>query len=276
MTTLGGARVALFESRRSTELAALVRRHGGEPVSVPAVHETPLATDESAREVIAQLARREFNLVIFLTGVGAQRLFDEAASLGLRADLLRALEDAVTVCRGPKPVAALRAHGVRVSHAVPMPHTTAELVAVLEPLTGPETRAAIVHAGEPFPEPAAALRQRGAAVTELQLYEWTLPETSLATLQAFVRQALDGRIDCVAFTSQVQLRHLLQAASTIGAEPRLRAVLNTRVVVAAVGPTCATALRAAGITPHVVPDHPKMGQMVVALARYLDARTLTP
>ena len=39
-----------------------------------------------------------------------------------------------------------------------------------------------------------------------------------------------------------------------------------RIVVAAVGPTCARALSQLGAPPHVVPEQPKMGAMVVALA----------
>ena len=272
MTSLHGSRVALFESRRSAELAALVRRHGGEPVSVPAVREMPLALDETVRGGIARLAGGEFSLVVFLTGAGAQRLFDESEAQGMLPDLFRSLERAVTVCRGPKPVAALRARGVHVSHAVPPPHTTAELVPVIRPLAGPRTAAAIIHAGEPFPEPAATLRALGATVCELHLYEWTLPETNLVALQELVRRALDGRIDCVAFTSQVQVRHLLHAAESLDLGDALCGALTSHVTVAAVGPTCAEALRARGIIPHVVPDHPKMGQMVVALARYLDRR----
>ncbi|MGH7720745.1 MAG: uroporphyrinogen-III synthase [Gemmatimonadaceae bacterium] len=268
-----GARVALFESRRSVELAGLVRRHGGEPVSVPAVREAPLAVDEDTRESIKRLASGAFNLVVFLTGVGAQRLFDESDALGVLPALLVALESAVTVCRGPKPVAALKARGVHVSHAVPPPHTTAELVPVLERLAGPDTVAAVIHAGEPFAAPAAALRERGAQVEELQLYQWILPDAELAGLQQLVRQVLAGRVDCAAFTSQVQIRHLLHAAATLDLLDALRETLTTRVTVAAVGPTCADVLRANGITPHVVPEHPKMGQMVVALARYLEGES---
>jgi uroporphyrinogen-III synthase len=38
-----------------------------------------------------------------------------------------------------------------------------------------------------------------------------------------------------------------------------------------VGPTCADALRAQAIDPDVIPDHPMMGHLVVALARAVEA-----
>ena len=46
--------------------------------------------------------------------------------------------------------------------------------------------------------------------------------------------------------------------------------LNAKVVVAAVGPVCASALRSFGVIPHVQPAHPKMGPMMVALADYFE------
>jgi uroporphyrinogen-III synthase len=47
------------------------------------------------------------------------------------------------------------------------------------------------------------------------------------------------------------------------------AAMRARVLVAAVGPTCAAALDAIGVPPHVVPANPSMGAMIAALAGYL-------
>jgi uroporphyrinogen-III synthase len=63
-------------------------------------------------------------------------------------------------------------------------------------------------------------------------------------------------------------------AATVGAQVALVDALNTRVVVAAVGPVCQAALEDAGITPHVVPVNPKMGPLVASLAEYFAARVL--
>ena len=47
--------------------------------------------------------------------------------------------------------------------------------------------------------------------------------------------------------------------------------LNDRVVVAAVGPTCARTLEELGAPAHVVPEQSKMGPLVLALAKHLSA-----
>jgi uroporphyrinogen-III synthase len=49
--------------------------------------------------------------------------------------------------------------------------------------------------------------------------------------------------------------------------------LNGRVVVGAVGPTSRAILEAYGVKPQVVPEHPKMGPLVMALMRHLQAQT---
>src|SRR5690606_15272171 len=107
---------------------------------------------------------------------------------------------------------------------------------------------ALVHYGERNTALAEALRQRGAEARELSLYEWQLPP-DLGPLQTLTREIIDGRVDVVAFTSQVQIRHLMQVAAGIGQDGALVQALNGDTVVAAVGPTCAAALRDYGITP---------------------------
>ena len=46
--TLNGLRVVSFESRRSAEMAELIRNYGGEPIQAPAMREVPL-TDQRGR-----------------------------------------------------------------------------------------------------------------------------------------------------------------------------------------------------------------------------------
>jgi uroporphyrinogen-III synthase len=271
VSSLGGATVALFESRMATELASLVERHGGHAHAVPAVREVSLSAEHSAHAVDA-LARGEIDVAVLLTGAGVVRLFEHAAESG-RADAVAAgFRRATIVCRGPKPAAALRARGIAPNVLVPSPHTTDVLLAALEPIEVRGRRVLVTHAGQITAEPAATLASRGAEVTELQTYRWDLPEADVVRLRAFVGQLGAGSIDAVAFTTQVQVHNLFQVAEQMGAEGGLREALGSRVVVAAVGPTCAEALRAHGVEPDVEPTHPKMGHMVVALARYWEER----
>ena len=51
---------------------------------------------------------------------------------------------------------------------------------------------------------------------------------------------------------------------------RSAAALNADVIVAAVGPVCADALKQDGVTPDVQPADPKMGPLLMALADYIE------
>lgn len=268
MTSLHGALIALLEGRMSGELASLVMRHGGEALCVPAVRETSRACDAEIHALIDGIHAGAIDLVICSTGVGVKTLVGEAARIGRERELLDALGRVALVCRGPKPSAALKQVGLRPAHTTVPPHTGVELWAVLEDMSMNDRGVALLNYGERNAALAEALTSSGARLVELCVYEWQLPD-DLAPLQNLIESIICNRVDAVAFTSQAQLRHLLRVAADMQLADVLIDALNHETIVAAVGPTCAAALRQAGITPHVEPEHPKMGQMVAALAAYI-------
>jgi uroporphyrinogen-III synthase len=52
---LQGLKVVSFESRRSKEMAELIRRYGGEPIVAPSMREIPLGENRAALELLPQL-----------------------------------------------------------------------------------------------------------------------------------------------------------------------------------------------------------------------------
>jgi uroporphyrinogen-III synthase len=269
MGSLKGARVAILEARMSAELAAMVERFGGVPYSVPAVRETPLEQPEDVGAFIDALCAGRFAIVVLMTGVGVTALLRDAERLGRLEAVLAALRQTMTVCRGPKPVAVLRRHDVPVGITAAEPHTTTELLQALAAVDVAGKTVGFLHYGERNETAADGLRARGALVNEVCLYEWRLPD-DVSGLERLVGEIIDGRVDAIVITSQIQCRHLFQIANALGRTRELTDALNARVVVAAVGPVCATALRSVGVIPHVQPAHPKMGPMMVALADYYE------
>jgi uroporphyrinogen-III synthase len=267
--SLRGKRVALLEARMSGELSSMVERLGGTPYSVPAVRETPLEQPEETARFIDSLCAGHFDVIVFMTGVGATALLREAEKLGRLEAVLAELRKAITVCRGPKPVAVLRRHDVQVNATAAEPHTTTELLQSLDAIGVSGKSIALVHYGERNETAAGDLRHRGASLDEICLYEWRLPDDT-APLERLVNEIIDGRLDAIAVTSQIQIRHLFQIADRLGRADALTDALSRKLVVAAVGPVCASALRARGVVPHVQPSHPKMGPMLIALADYFE------
>jgi uroporphyrinogen-III synthase len=271
MGALDGIKVALLEGRKSGELEALIRRQGGEPRSVPAVREEDRSSDAEVTALLEALAREPEALVILSTGVGVEALFREADRLGRKAEMVRALGAATTLSRGPTPAAALKREGLAPKLNAQEPFTTQEILTALAPLQLKGHSAVVVHYGEPNPPLVGALEDRGARVLEILLYAWRLPE-DVRPLESLVRELVAGQYGAVAFTNQVQVRHLFEVAAKFGVEEPLRAALRDKTVVAAVGPTCAAALEERGVSPQVVPEHPKMGAMVVALGQRFAAQ----
>jgi uroporphyrinogen-III synthase len=268
--SLRGARIALLEARRESELASLVRRHGGEPVCVPALREV----ERDFGDEIAQACRAvdwAKTIVVLTTGTGLERVLRVASSVGVGEALRAGLALATVVCRGPKPVAVLKREGLPVHVRAEPPHTTNELLAALGGTDVTGRDAIVVQDGGPSRAVAEWLEQRGARVLEVRPYEWALPE-DVVPLRDLVSAIVAGEVDVLAITTQVQVRHLFGVAESIGVAAELARALRERVVVAAVGPTCAQVLAELGVPAHVVPAQPKMGPMVLALAEHLAQR----
>jgi uroporphyrinogen-III synthase len=262
-----GARVGLLEARRESELASLVRRHGGEPVCVPAMREVELDCAPEAALAIDATARTGA-IVVLATGVGLERWLTVAAKLGRSAELRQGLAGSTVVCRGPKPVAVLKREGLKAHLRAPPPHTTTELLALLETIDVRDRDAVYIQDGGGSAEVADVLARRGARPLVVRPYGWALPE-DVAPLKDLVRSIVGGGIDALAITTQVQAAHLFEVAAEMQASMALKSALTERVIVAAVGPTCARALQRLGAPAHVIPEHAKMGSLVLALAAYL-------
>lgn len=265
---LAGTRVALLQGRRGDELASLVRRHGGEPLWVPVIQNTPVPSGDQVASLIDRLTNHALEVIVFSTGASVEALLEEARRLDRLDELILGLRNAVTACRGPKPVVALRRLGVTTSIAAGNPHTSDSLLAVLEQgdLNGRTT--ALLHFGEVNTRLASGIRSMGAALEEYSLYEWSLP-ADVDPLRQLVETMLAGGVDAVAFTSRVQVRHLFAIAEELGLDAELASALNERLVVASVAPTCAGALRDQGVEPHVIPGLSRMGPLIVALGNHI-------
>jgi uroporphyrinogen-III synthase len=265
MPPLEGRAIALLESRMGDELATMIRRLGGVPVSAPAVREVPRLEEVAGH--ITSLAAGEYRVAVFLTGVGAAALLGEADRRGELPRVVAVLEKMTVAARGPKPLAALKRYGVPVSVVTAKPHTSRELLAALEAVEMRDVRVLLVHYGERSVEIGTALRGRGARLDEACPYEWALPDDP-QPLAALVRDTLERRLDAMLFTSQVQCRHLFDVAREMHLSHELAATLNRHVIVGAVGPVCASALRQLGVTPHVMPGSPNMASLITAVADY--------
>jgi uroporphyrinogen-III synthase len=266
-----GLRVLLLESRRSKEMASLVTTYGGQPVEAPSMREVPLETNTEALAFADALIRREFDLVVLLTGVGTRALLQLVDQVrGSRDAFVEALSAVRIVARGPKPVAVLRELKITPWLTAPEPNTWREVLAVLDArheelsLTG--LRVAIQEYGASNQSLLSGLAQRGATVTPVPVYQWALPE-DIAPLRAGIEALVRGDINVVLFTTATQVTHLRQVAASMGKDAAVLAALG-RTMVASIGPTTSEELREQGIRIDMEPSHPKMGFLVREAAEH--------
>jgi uroporphyrinogen-III synthase len=267
MSGFTGLRVLALESRRAAELAKLISTYGGEPVVAPAMREVPLDSNTEALSFAESLLAGKFDIVIFLTGVGARAVLSVAETRYPRDAFVAALQRVKVVPRGPKPVAVLRELGVTPALTVPEPNTWHELLQTLDEAanSSPEfrlrgVRIALQEYGVSNPDLIAALTERGGMVTRVPVYQWALPG-DVAPLQSAIKELASGKIDIVLFTTGIQAAHLFQVAAEMKLEDAVHQGLR-RAVVASIGPTTSEELHGKGIRPDLEPSHPKMGYLV--------------
>ena len=147
-----------------------------------------------------------------------------------------------------------------VALCAPEPNTWRELLQVLDAQELHGLRVAVQEYGISNPELLAALRDRGAVVASIPVYQWALPE-DLGPLRAAIDAIAAEQLDAALFTTRMQVVHLVEVAGRMNMEGALRRGLE-RMVIASIGPTTSAELRQLGIKVDLEPSHPKMGLLV--------------
>jgi uroporphyrinogen III methyltransferase/synthase len=219
---LHGRTIAVTRARpQASALAARLRELGAAVVEAPAIRVQSLDAD------LPDLSG--YDLVCVTSPNGAHALFERLASAGLDA---RALAGRTVAAIGPGTARALKEHGI-VADVVPERAVAEGLVEKLA--AGEFRRALVVRAREGRDVLPDTLRERGAEVDVLPLYE---------TVAEPVDSAAVAAVDYVTFTSASTVRFYLEAVGELD---------GPRIV--SIGPATTAALREAGLEP-AVEAHP--------------------
>ena len=264
-----GLRVLSLESRRGPEMAKLIASYGGEAVVAPSMREVPLETNTAALAFVRALLAGEFDMVIFLTGVGTRALARvaetvypaRAVSGGAAGSDDRCARTEADGCSSGMECSR-RGHRARTEY---LARTVGRTRRKRRAASVKGCRVAVQEYGVTNAELLAGLEERGAQVTSVPVYEWALPADT-APLRSAITAIARNEIDVILFTTATQADHLLQIAAEMLEEDRLRRALS-RMLVASIGPTTSERLRELGIVPDMEPTHPKMGFLVSEAAQ---------
>jgi len=250
---LHGKRVVVTRARaQASGLAATLRALGAETVELPAIRiESRIESDEVRRAVEGI---GDYALVCLTSPNGARLLFEALAREGLDARALGAAPNGssgrTTVAAiGPGTARALAERGI-VADVVPERFVAEALVEALADVEVEGRRVLVARAAEARDVLPDALRERGAELDVVALYETVREEPAPEAVEA----AKDA--DYVTFTSSSTVRNLTEALGD-------RFPPAARVV--SIGPVTSEAARAAGLEVHVEAERHDVDGLVEAL-----------
>ncbi len=265
-TQPGKLRVAAFENRRSDELIALIKQHGGVPTVTAAMQETAPERNPEAVDFANRVMTGQVDVIVFTTEAGVQRLIEQVERHVDRQRFLMAISDVVTISRGPKPAAALSELGIQPTHVTAEPHTWREILHTIDRFTPVANQTVgLQEHGEPNASLLAGLEARGATVINLKLYHWKLPDDP-KPLEDTLRQIAEGNLEVVLFTSSHQATNILNMAERLDFADQLRQGIRSSVV-GSIGPNTTAMLRQLDLPVDIESEHPTMAALVEAVVK---------
>jgi uroporphyrinogen III methyltransferase / synthase len=242
---LHGRRVVVTRARaQASGLAARLRELGAEVVELPAIRIEPRIDSAEVRSAVERI--EEYRLICLTSPNGVRLLFEALAGAGRDA---RALAGATVAAIGPGTARALRERGI-VADLVPERFLAEGLVEALAEVEVEGRRVLLARAAEGRDVLPEALRERGAELDDLALYETVREEPSAEAVQA-----AQGA-DYVTFTSSSTVANLTAALGE-------RLPASARVV--SIGPVTSEAARAAGLSVAVEAERHDVEGLIASL-----------
>jgi uroporphyrinogen III methyltransferase / synthase len=242
---LHGRRVVVTRARaQASGLAATLRSLGAEVVELPAIRIEPQIDREEVRKVAGGLGAYE--LICITSPNGARLLFEAMEAAGLDA---RALAGVTVAAIGPGTARALAERGV-LADVVPERFVAEGLLEALEDEEVAGARVLVARAAEARDVLPDALRERGAEVKVLALYETVREQPGEEDIEAA------QSADYVTFTSSSTVTNLIEALGE-------RFPKSARVV--SIGPITSGTAREAGLEVAVEAERHDVDGLLAAL-----------
>jgi uroporphyrinogen III methyltransferase/synthase len=273
---LHGRRVVVTRARaQASGLAATLRDLGAEVVELPAIRIEPRIESEEVRRAVESIS--EYSLICVTSPNGAHLLFDALASGAAGAEPsaaagrdavpssgaerlgagdaaasrldARALANATIAAIGPGTRRALARHGIA-ADVVPERFVAEALVEALAGVEVAGKRVLVARAAEARDVLPAALRERGAEVDVISLYETVREQPDTEAIEAA------QSADYVTFTSSSTVTNLIEALGD-------RFPPNARIV--SIGPVTSETAKAAGLSVDVEAERHDIDGLLAAL-----------
>jgi uroporphyrinogen III methyltransferase / synthase len=252
---LFGQRVLVTRSKsQASQLSRRIEELGGEPYECPVI-ETVMPKDEEvlrhSKAVLSSLG--EYDWVFFTSVNGVEYFFRHLEAAG--ADI-RSLHRAKIAAVGPATRAALASRGI-IAEPLPERYQAEGLVESLNQEWSAGQKALLPRGNLARSWLPEELSMRGLEVTEMIVYETTLPEENDEELLQLLE---DNRIHIITFTSSSTVTNLIALLKRMGlADPV--ALLN-KSQIACIGPVTANTAEASGLQVTVTAESSTISSLV--------------
>lgn len=242
---LHGRRVVVTRARaQASGLASTLRELGAEVVELPAIRIEPRVDSDEVRKIAGALGIYE--LICLTSPNGVRLLFEAMENAGVDA---RALAGVTVAAIGPGTARALAERGV-LADVVPERFVAEGLIEALQEMEVSGARVLVARAAEARDVLPDALRERGAEVDVVALYETVREEPDESEIAAA------QSADYVTFTSSSTVTNLVTALGD-------RFPGNARIV--SIGPITSETARTAGLEVDVEAERHDVDGLLAAL-----------
>jgi uroporphyrinogen III methyltransferase/synthase len=253
---LYGKRILVTRAREQVSaLSDLLRSEGAEPIEFPVIKIVPREDLSDLDHALRTLERYDW---VVLTSANAIPILAERIEALGRDTRLFASTQVATI--GPATAEALYRH-LRIRADFMPDEAVAEAILDQWPdtdLTG--KRLLLPRAREARDVLPNRLRDRGADVVEIPIYDTVLDASAAHDLRARLRE---GTLDVLTFASSSTVRNFAHAIT--GGDPAELPAMVGDACIAAIGPITAETVRELGLTPHILASEHTIPGLVEAL-----------
>jgi uroporphyrinogen-III synthase len=270
-SSLKGKTVAITRpAGQAEEAGKLIEAKGGVAYYIPAIEIKGLSNFSSVKKFITELLKGQVDYVIFMSTNGVKYLFGAAETLKQTGELKEGLAKAFVIAVGPRTAQALEEeYHVQVG-LVPMKYSSEGLIECFQGREVSGKKIRIPRTSNATPTLTEKLKEMGADVEEIYVYESGLPVDEKLK-NKFFQDLTSGKIDAIVFGSGLSAKNIFKMLSEKASMEKLRNIINDKVTTVAIGPTTAEALKEMGVKVDVMPKDYLFEKALAALAKYWSA-----
>jgi uroporphyrinogen III methyltransferase/synthase len=256
---LFGKRVLVTRTRQqASELSLALAANGAEAIELPTIEIVPRVDQRALADAVEGLRTSAYNWTIFTSANAVELFMAHLRAAGLDA---RGFGRSRLAAIGPGTAAALSRFGLKVD-LVPERYVAESLLEAFSARVMRGARVLLPRAEGARELLVDGLQALGARVDELTLYRAEVPRDPDAE---GLRRLRAGEVDIATFASSSSVRNLVEMLD--GDIAPLR-----RVLIAAIGPVTAQAVRNAGLEPTVLATEYTIEGLVAALVDFVQHR----